>query len=242
MPSRYLRLAKPHTRRTPHRMPARTATAAFIIAALAAAAAPAASAATQHATATTAAHPAAAPAAPNAGVQVMYNGHVTSYTTLSHTLGNTFCDDFAGHGKLTCYSTQRAMETYLLAHGGYAPQEAARIAHTIGVTSYPAERTAAPRTTAGPDTTMTADHCYPGAIVQLWSKANEKGSLANIYCDYTNLATIGWAGKARSADIVQLFETELIYAGINYAKISLELNIAQARHDVVMAFSEKLGT
>jgi hypothetical protein len=230
MQSRFLRPATPQTRRTPHRIPARTATAAFIIAALAAAAAPAAAATTRaaapHVTAITTAHSAPAPADPNAGVQVLYNGHLTSYATLNQTLGTTYCDDFAGYGKLTCYSTQRAMETDLLASGGYTPQEAPAIARQLGVPVPAAPRTG--QKTAPQATTAAAATCYPGAIVQLWAATFEKGSEVNIYCDYTNLGTIGWNGKARSADIIQT-ETENLYSNQDYQRELAQLSLILAQ-------------
>lgn len=148
------------------------------------------------------------------GIRVLYNGRMVSYAALNRKLGRTYCDDFLGKGRLTCYSTQRAMEAYLLRHGGYYPSEAARIARSLGITTYPSTRRATSDVAA-------INTCYPGAILFLWSKAGGKGSEVSLYCDYEALQQIGWQNKGRSDEDPQALQglANHVYAKADYQQL-----------------------
>lgn len=133
--------------------------------------------------------PATAASTGIAGVRVMYQGHEVSYSQLQRTLKNTYCDDRSGYGKLTCYSSQRAMETSILDAGGYNPIEARTIAHQLGVKVPAASRVARPAAASG---------CYVFAIAELYTLPSRGGSEVSLFCSYPNLGTIGWSDKARS--------------------------------------------
>jgi hypothetical protein len=153
------------------------------------------------------------PATPAVGIRVLYNGRMVSYAALNHKLGRTYCDDFLGKGRLTCYGTQRAMESYLLRHGGYYPSEAARIARNLGITTYPHIRRAT--------SNVATDTCYPGVILFLWSKAGGKGSEVSLYCDYEALQQIGWQNKGRSNEDPQALQglDNDVYKNADYQKL-----------------------
>src|SRR5215471_5762018 len=94
------------------------------------------------------------------GVQALYQGHMVSYAKLRHALGTTYCDDFRGYGKLTCYGSERSMDGALLAEGGYSemPAQAARVAHELGVPVPP---------TSGPAIPAAGSACHPYVVLRL---------------------------------------------------------------------------
>jgi hypothetical protein len=127
-----------------------------------------------------------------AGVRVMYQGREVSYAQLKRTLKTTYCDDRAGYGKLTCYSSQRAMQTSILAAGGYNPLEARAVARQLGLKVSAASRNRAAATSAA------ASGCYAFVIAELYTLPSRGGSEVSLFCSYPNLGSIGWSDKAKS--------------------------------------------
>lgn len=156
------------------------------------------------------------------GIQVLYRGKIVSYTLLNRTLGATYCDDHLGPGKLTCYSSQRALELATLIEGGYTSREARQVAHLIGV--------AVPRRPTQP-AVADSGTCFPAVVGELFAEPNLKGSEVLLYCDYSNFSTIGWSKKARSGispncDILAPLGDQLclqLWLEINYIELQIEL-------------------
>lgn len=122
------------------------------------------------------------------GIRVMYQGHSVTYSNLNRTLGATYCDDHLGYGRLTCYSSQRQMQTAILGEGGYNPIEAAQISRRLNI-----KITSHIRNTAA-----TSGTCHPYVVGELYSLSGGAGSEVSVWCDYPNLGTIGWANKTHS--------------------------------------------
>jgi hypothetical protein len=175
-------------------------------------------------------HPSATQIRP---VEVTYNGHMVSYAMLNRRLGTTYCDDIRGYGKLTCYGTERAMDSYLLAHRGYAPSAAARIARQLDITSYPKT----------PTLPTWPPGCSSQAIATYWTQANYQGSAVVIYCSYPDLGTIGWNGRVNSAQLDWTGLVDELDEEYNFALRYSELSAALPRLDHVYAsiHSERWG-
>jgi hypothetical protein len=174
--------------------------------------------------------PASAPRGAHHGIQVLYRGKTVSYAQLNRTLEATYCDDHLGPGKLTCYSSQRALERATLVEGGYTPSEARQVARLIGI--------AVPRQPWHSARTASSSGCSPAVIGDLFSKPNGQGSEISLYCNYPNFATIGWSKRARSGEspncdilgIVGFTECTNLWDEINY--IDLQITLVQHISDI----------
>lgn len=144
----------------------------------------------------------------NGGIQALYKGHMVSYAKLGRTLGATYCDDFRGSGKLTCFASNHQMEANLLAKGGYGPREAARVARELGVADPPTRTTRA--------VSPAGNTCGPVAYADLYSGANGTGSKFTMFCNYEDFATVGWKNRAHSGKGVSGLG-ESIFVGPRYS-------------------------
>jgi hypothetical protein len=153
-------------------------------------------------------------------IRVLYNGKTVTYVQLNRTLGATYCDDHLGPAKLTCYSSQRALELATLAEGGYIPSQARQVERQLGVAvrQWPTHHVLA-----------DPNNCHPYVIADLYTLPSRQGSEVTLYCDYSNLATIGWSKKASSGispncqEPLSMQECFNLWYEINYIKLQIQL-------------------
>ncbi|WP_190222703.1 hypothetical protein [Streptomyces hydrogenans] len=141
--------------------------------------------------------PAASASASTAGAQtgmstavVEYKGGATTLAALEEEIGETHCHDGKGAGELTCFATAREAEIDLLAMGGFSTEAAKATASKWGVSLPKQTRVAAAAAAAGT--------CHPWVTVRYYDGDNGTGSSVNLYCDYTNLGSVGWDNRVNS--------------------------------------------
>ncbi|MGW5780570.1 hypothetical protein [Streptomyces sp. NPDC003863] len=125
-----------------------------------------------------------------ATASVEYKGTVTTLAALEKKIGETHCHDGKGKGKLTCFATEREADLDLLAKGGLPAEAAKAAARKWGV--------AVPKQTT-PALAAAAGTCHPWTTLRYWDGYSGSGSSISLYCDYSNLADVGWDNKANSA-------------------------------------------